>query len=376
MRFQPDQPLVELWDRYNLTEEQKWEETRKYEETMNRAYQEFIQQTIQQFALEPPCEDKTIATELFSLFDRLDVNEETRKEFECDGDALMLKAKMEQKIEILAAIAESREARMMEKKRELESILAETGEPMPNSVQLIFEKKMIDAQSMQTMDRALEAAVAKRQQILEAFETKKHVYWQLCDDTEIPSSRRQSFIDDHTECSPANIQAYDAQIKSLEQKKRENSEQIHKQEADLVQRLKAELHIPRDEKHTLIELKRLHIQMKPCVQLINQREQLLVDSETQPKLGKTVLPHVERRLLIALTRYRAQYGRDLMWDGEKYMDRLSHIHLDPCDAPAGGRKTSLLTISIPKPTTVSTLFGNAAKTPRRSMENDFSVNNM
>lgn len=361
MRFQPDGALVELWAQYRLNDEEKQEQLRKYDQAMTKAYENFVQETIDKFS-------SKAKAELFSLFERLDVTEDTRREFDCDLDAETLKPKIEQKIEILTAIAESREARMAEKKRELDSLFIEIGESMPTHLNDIFTSKRIDIQSMKSVDTAIDCARARRQQILELFEGKKHSYWQLCDETGVSSSKRQSFVNAHNEYSPENMASYDAELAKLQRQKQSHSEEIYKQEQTLIISLKNELHIPEHEDITLIELKRLHAQMKPCLQLINQREQLLSASSTQPNRAKNILPQVERRLRIALTRYRTQYGRDLKWDGEEYIKKLAHVQIIPCDTPH--RRT------LAPPTTVSTLFGNAAKTPRRSMENDLTITNI
>jgi hypothetical protein len=96
--------------------------------------------------------------------------------------------------------------------------------------------------------------------------------------------------------------------------------------------------------------------MEPFLELIQQREQMLLDIQTlgtePPKAQakkteridpkeeqhrrrlKTLLPRLERKLVTMLIEFRQVNGFDLEWDGEPYIGTLSHIILSDMEVKA------------------------------------------
>jgi hypothetical protein len=103
----------------------------------------------------------------------------------------------------------------------------------------------------------------------------------------------------------------------------------------------------------LIRMKQRFIVCQPILELIQRREEIVrefdevtadrvadrIQREKIIKRHKSMLPRIEKKLLIRLTEFRQLNGEDFMWGGSVLADELAHIQVTATELHRGRKQT-------------------------------------
>ena len=173
----------------------------------------------------------------------------------------------------------------------------------------------------------------------------------------VQEDERKQFIDSHSKLSTSNIKELEDKSNELHSEIESNItemlEEIRKEICDICkflhftdEQIEQQLVEQEDEKTTfydfekkLIELKKLSSSSQSLIQMIQQREDIINqyksidESKSDPskekikRRYKTVLPRLEKKLLIELIKFKEVHSFPSTWDGNNYEDELNHVKL-------------------------------------------------
>lgn len=360
------------------------------------------------------------------LFDILGVSENARGDFAFVGETNFSAErlhKFEQKVELLDVIIESHKKRLEILGNSIQDTCDLLDISYPEEVSSIIDSCSISEPSLkiiEKIDYELMKLKESRQKELEIKTEKLKKLWQLLD---TPQIEQEMFIDSFSSIGDSVVKAYDEEINRLIELRNQNLETIVEKQKTQIQNISADLHIKPSQvisfdntegfnllqlfNHYDVELdklKNLFSHMRPYLDLISQREELLKESDTiaestkeiaklqsqkkeiDPKViakteqarrrVKSLLPRLEKKLLIMLIEYQSTHGEDLIWDGSPYIQSLSHIMLSDVELKkARGSRKSFA--NSKRMSCFSCIFDNtmAKSFSRKSLENNKSFGN-
>lgn len=295
-----------------------------------------------------------------NYFDKIGYDASNREEFANfdNNDLSPDKEKIyNQKLNSLEEEYEERVKSIEDLESRIRNISAETKEEISPTIDQLLKSKSVNTVSYTTILDYYEDFSSLRD------ERAKHVSvlaleithcWELL---KVPEEERKKFIESHSELSIPNI-------KELEDKSIELHSQIESNITEMLEEIRKEildvcqfLHFTQeqideqlvdqeDEKTTfysfekkLIELKKLSSSSQSIIQMIQQREDLIQqyksidESKNDPsnekikRRYKTVLPRLEKKLLIELIKFKEIHSSPFTWDGKIYEDELNNVKL-------------------------------------------------
>ncbi|OHT03194.1 hypothetical protein TRFO_29502 [Tritrichomonas foetus] len=329
----------------------------------------------------------SIQKQMESLFDQLGVKD--RGDFAEVGDDDFSNERLEKfqkKLQEMKQEVKSRREVFKQKSSNVNELLTQLGEPMPADILSIFDSNNITDASFKTINnfvRDLEREKEKR--ISEMSEIANEIT-RLWDLLQIQNDERQKFLQSHSTLSHAEIESCNRELvhlRTLRNRRLPELIEIQKQQiVGILDYLQSEEPIPvydeadpeRAFKFYEEELSKLEAEkklMSPYIDLINQREEFMAELEDLQKSAaevaksqgkkpinmkkqnkdeqsrrriKSLLPRLEKKLLLLLIEYKEENGQDLIWKGENYIQNLQHIILSDVEinrAKKGQRKKSM-----------------------------------
>ena len=332
-------------------------------------------------------EMERIFSEISTLYDTLGIPKEARGDCSelgsTDYSTKRLNEFQQLKRQLTEEIA-NRSKKLIEFNSELAKISVELEVDIPDQLISIFTSNILTDDAFALIESTLQEFRAVREeriQKLEIIATKIYHLWKLLS---ISEEEQKAFLETHSNVGTKSIQEANSELERLiDLRNARLPSLIQKQEAE-IQAVSDYLKVPisakpsgtpleifqKNEK-TLEHLTILKKNMEPYLELINQREELLkeqdilsaeaakiaksngkiiVDPKKQNKdeqalrRCKNLLPRLEKKLYMMLIEYKTHQNEELMWDGEPYINKLSHIHLSDVEmkkARGSSRKKSI-----------------------------------
>jgi hypothetical protein len=356
-----------------------------------------------------------------SLFERLQIPIDDRGEFAVIGDCDYTDARMNR----FAQAAESLQKEVYSRTAILDGIynsltnLSEQLElPIPDAAVILHRNRDISPNSLSEMECCRDAMIERKNLREAEVCSKKREITKLWNILKVPAETQKKFLSQYSNLSARVVEAFTKELRRLETEREEHLAEIIENQRAEIARLLTEVNLP-DCKITeaniegkdlgttydildkrIEYLNELYKEQKPCIDLIRQREDLLLESKElhdkatrveemrrqkkniDPKLInrieqgrrriKSLLPRLERKLLLMLIEFEVSSKNHFEWNGKPYIDNLSHIKL--CDVEIikakSGRKKSLV---IHARQSVSSVCKKPYE--RRSMENSRKFEN-
>lgn len=321
-----------------------------------------------------------------ALFDRLEIEE--RGEFAAVGDVDFTDARIQRfadKVKELTAAVDERLQTMKDHQTCCEALAKKLEVPAPT-----FNCDDISAMSMKQAEE-YEAGLIKMTKMREdLIDQKKSEITKLWNILDVPTSERRKFTSSFKTIGASVVQSYTDEIQKLQKQRQEHLPEIVEQQKLKIKQLEEEMHLTPEqiekvdtdgkdvnEAYEILDARydavhEMYISMKPFIELITERSQLLSEMEQLDKSQKAVeraikkkkpvdqkqinkdeqarrrirslLPRLEKKLLIMLVQYQANKGHEFTWDGLPYAEQLAHIKLSESElrqAKSQNRKRSL-----------------------------------
>lgn len=355
----------------------------------------------------------SIQKQLDSLFEQLEIKDKGEfaevGDFDFSDDRL---SKYQKKLKEVKEEVNSRSEKMREKKNTVKELLKELGETTPSDILIIFDNSSITDASFKevsTFIHDLEQEKAKRFAKLTEIANEIMRLWDLL---KVSNKERQRFLHSHSTLSNAEIES------SINE--RERLRELRNQKLpELIVSLKEKIHEIADylqisensiasfdetdpEKAFKLyedELQKLEDEKKrksPYIDLISKREELLAemeeltrqaqkadklevkgklldkkkqnkDEQTRRRI-RSILPRLEKNLLLMLIEFKEDNGDEFLWKGEPYVQNLSHIRLSDVEISRAKKKNSRKKSIQPKKDVIN-IIGEKGY-PRRFSENN------
>lgn len=336
--------------------------------TVSSAYNEFrskCQKKIDKFE-----ELQRVVT---SLYDQLNISVENRGEFAELGELDFTKDRasryneeishLREEIQRRQSLVESTVALIQDLSKQLEV-------SMPELAISIMNSPKINDKTINDLNNCLADLQKMKSMRVEEIHNLRTVVMKLWAMLGTPKPIRERFTNSFKTFGATVIQSYNEEIARLLQQRIAKLPEIVEKQKNEIKRLYDEMHYETqpsfpskgdlnavyEELEQRIEgLKEQYQEMKPLIDQINQRVDLLNESEQNqadlakiehlqtkkkdidPKFlhqveqsrrhVKSILPRCEKKLLMALIEYKANHGHDFMWDGQEYVNSLTHIKL-------------------------------------------------
>jgi hypothetical protein len=179
--------------------------------------------------------------------------------------------------------------------------------------------------------------------------------WCLLD---VGEDARQNFLQAHSTLSAAVIESCAKEIESLVGLRAQMLPTLIREQDERIEWFLSTLHVirPRAERgedlqatfdrneEELKDLTELHRKMEPFLEMIGQREAVLLElqnaakgdpkDEQRKRRMRALLPRLEKKLYLMLVEFREVNGRDLEWEAESYINGLAHIRLSEVEIKA------------------------------------------
>ncbi|OHS98938.1 hypothetical protein TRFO_34701 [Tritrichomonas foetus] len=354
------------------------------------------------------------------LFDRLKIKE--RGDFSTVGDDDYTDAratKFEQKLNALKNEVKNRENILEKLNKETNALSASLELEIPEDVISVFTQKLITNEALKIANDH-QAELHKKKEVRDAeISSRIAILNKLWNIFHITQAERNRFINSFTTVSDSVVKAYDEEISRLKEQREEKLPEIVEQQKVDIKNLEAELHMTGDqiveipiegknlnEVYDLLDqrfeiLTKEFNEVKPIIDSIQQREELLKETQElnesarkmelalkkkkqidQKKAAKdeqsrrrikSLLPRIEKKLLVLLIEYQTRKEADFLWDGREYIQELEHIKLSDVElqkAKGLNRKKSLTSRRTSHISALANIAANPKKgTTRKSLEN-------
>jgi hypothetical protein len=356
------------------------------------------------------------------LYDQLDIPVESRSEFHEVGESDFTIARIQRFKDVIKAMQNEIGARQKTLTQVLESIrthCAELEVPSPDIAVTAAESTDVKNSTLQEL-RNVQTSLTLAKEGREAeLAREKTLLMKLWNSLKVPADERTQFMASFTNIGEGTVHGYASEVERLtEQRQLRLGDIIAEQQVE-IQQLNAQLHCTTDPVDASnpdlnavydvldakIESKQRELaEVKGLIGMIGQRSELLqelhelvesarkveearakkkevdqkqIQKDEQAKRRiKSLLPRLEKKILVAVIEYQSAKGCDFLWEGAPYVQQLSHIKLSDTEqrqakAPkkdAASRRTSHFPVKAPD--------APQAKGPiRRSLENTKSCAN-
>ena len=333
------------------------------------------------------------------MFNRLDIHE--RGEFEAIGDNDFSDSRLsrfEEKLKELSTEISAREEKLRKLYDESCQFAQKLEVEIPVNIQAINTGCLITFDSIQALEQ-FHQNIQKRKETRDAeILARQNILNKLWNIFHTPQSERHSFINSFKTISDSVLTKYDEEISRLKEQREEKlPEIVKKQKADIKQ-LEKDLNMTEeqinhiengqlaDSQNELRDLNEVYDSLdqiyetlmkeyndvKSIIESIKQREELRKEKEEldeeQKKMEiaikkkhpidqkkaakdeqsrrriKSLLPRIEKKLLVNLIEYQTKKGRNFTWGGIEYINELSDIKLSDVElqkAKGKGRKPAM-----------------------------------
>jgi hypothetical protein len=312
-------------------------------------------------------------SEVSSLFSKLEIPEQDRGEFATLGCQDYTTTRLQRFTETRKLLREqvtARQDELAKRHASIQNLSAELEVAVPDDVTAAAQALDISTETMKKVVEC-EANLKATKQLREAeIDRRKAVIARLWEALNIPTEERASFVTEPATLGESILDAYANEIAKLKARREEHLPEIIRGQLAEINRLEAEMHQPLTQismegqdanqvSETLEgifdSLKAEESEVKSCIELIEQRSELLKDleelngsaklieearlkkKEVNPKKVnkdeqarrriRSLLPRLEKKLLMALHEYQASKEREFLWDGRPYVEHLAHIRL-------------------------------------------------
>lgn len=371
-------------------------------------------------------------SECQKMFDRLEIKAEERGEFGvvCNTDYTNERlVRFEEKFNSLKSEIGNREKVIQSFALESTDISNALEISIPQNLLELYQSKAITNEALETAEAFQKELLLKKETREKELATKLATLHKLWNIFHLPQSERNAFISSFTTIGDKVVQAYDEQILRLKEQREEKLPEIVEQQKEDIQKLERDLNLI-DSQIEIIEtegkdlnlvydlldqrfeaLSSEYNDVKPIIESIQQREELIKENDEidenarkleakqkkkktqvvvdQKKVAKdeqakrrikSLLPRIEKKLLVLLIKYQTQKGREYLWGGEEYIHNLDHIKLSDVElqkakgihkkkTPPSSRRTSYF------PERPAPVEGGKKHVVRRSLENKPCIGN-
>jgi hypothetical protein len=254
--------------------------------------------------------------------------------------------------------------------KEIAIFSAELEVEIPNAIVNIFATNSLNHSSISEVTEYSQRLQTLREERIEQISGMAAEIMKLWCVLGVDPQHQQEFLQAHSTVSTSVVEACMKEIQRLNELQAERLPLLIKDQVLQIRQYRSTLHILGSErqnegelreifetnKEELKNLAALHHKMEPFLELIQQREQMLLEVQTQkpeqPKITgkkservdpkeeqrkrrlKALLPRLERKLMTMLIEFREVNGFDLEWDNEPYIGTLSHVILSDMEVKA------------------------------------------
>lgn len=280
---------------------------------------------------------------------------------------------MEKKVKELNDESNSRKDVLLKLNHDLSTLSSELEIEIPNEIVAVFAENSLLIESISKVQRyvkTLSDLKASRVKDISAIVNKIKQLWEILETDE---EEQQAFFNAHSTLGLSVVESCVHVLESLQMKRNEQLPKLISTLRERIYQTCLEMHQEfneidendYDKQDELFEeyqkeyerIEQIKYHMHPFLEVINQREEMINEMNRLEKLKKpspkddqakrrmkSLLPRHEKKLVLMLTEYKEEFGYDLMWDGEAYINKLSHIRLSDLEiktSKAKGRKQSL-----------------------------------
>jgi hypothetical protein len=311
--------------------------------------------------------------EVSALFSKLEIPEEDRGEFAKRGADDYTATRLHRFTETRKLLREqvnTRQEELAKRHASIQTLSVELEAAIPDDVTLAFQSGDISTKAMQKVVEC-EANLNATKQLREAeIDQQKSTLCRLWDALKTSATDRESFTNQLSTLGESVLDAYANEISKLKAQREEHLPEIINAQLAEINRIEAELHRPvtqitiegqdANKVYDILEgicdsLKAEQNELKPFLDLITQRIELLKELDELNESAKlmeearlkkkevdlkkvnkdeqarrrirSLLPRLEKKLLIALLEYQTNKEQDFVWDGQPYVEHLVHIKL-------------------------------------------------
>jgi hypothetical protein len=311
--------------------------------------------------------------EVSSLFTKLEIPEDDRGEFAtlgCEDYTALRLQRFTETRKLLHEHVTTREGELSKRQASIENLSRELEAEIPDDIALAFQARDISAETLRKVAECEVNLKATKQLRESEIDRQKLVLLRLWDALKISAPERDSFANQWPTLGDSVLEGYANEITKLKAQRQEHLPEIIRAQLAEINRIEAELHRPLtqfaiegQDANTLYDiLERIfdglqaeQSELRPLLELIAQRTELLKElddlnesakllEETRLKKKevdlkkvskdeqarrriRSLLPRLEKKLLIALLDYHANKEQEFLWDGQPYVEHLGHIKL-------------------------------------------------
>ena len=337
-------PEKEIGEIRNIEQNSTWKNTAEKLQFYQNKYDSVISQR------------KGAFEEIFKLvsehFDQLGIKPEERGEFQEIGTKDLSNARLErfkQKDLELAQIYETSKLQYLDKINQINELLKILGLETTEEIENLKSVTVYSPENFEKCDneiKKLAEVVDEKKKEIGALAVRLTSLWDVLN---TPDSEKQEILA-QTDLSDASIQVVKDALAKYEAEKDERIGELIEVLINEIKTLGASLHllpsniedlIEREDQddheyydklsNIVISLRKLLIKEKHCLEMISQREEIIKNSNENPKdekakmRRKSVLPRLEKKLKIALEDFYDENKENLMYDGVPYIDQLSNV---------------------------------------------------
>ncbi|KAH0789634.1 hypothetical protein GPJ56_006136 [Histomonas meleagridis] len=385
---------------------------------LNNEYSMFIKQHAEMLD-----KFKSVQKQINELFDQLEI--EDRGEFKEIGKSDFSKERLsryEAKISQLNSEISTRKNQFQTLEKEIRSISREIEEEIPPSILTILTQKKVSVQSINELHDHKDILLQTREQYQAEYQDKLKTLQKLWNILDIPQKERDSFVKTLKTVGKKTLSKIDTLINDLKGLRESKLPQIIKTQQEEISKLEKELHLSEEEiEENPIDPENINDfydwldqryetlsqkakELKPVIELIKQREDLVQQNEQlmeenkktkDPKNQKkpidqkqvakneqmcrrikSLLPRIEKKLMLALVEYKSRKGAAFLWDGKPYEDQLAHIKLSNTEIHQATAHKKSISSSSMRGSQVLLSTRSSMKMPKKNMENNRSIGNV
>jgi Ca2+-binding EF-hand superfamily protein len=357
----------------------------------------------------------SLQSEVSALFSKLEIPEEDRGEFgkvDCDDYTVGRLQRFTETSRLLQEQVQTRQEELTKRHSSIQELAGKLEVSVPDYVTIAFQASDISTETMKKVVEC-EANLIATKQLREAeINRRKTSLTRLWDALKVPQSERQEFLAKQSTIGETALDAYANAIGRLKTQREEHLPEIIRAQLSEINRIESELHrtltqivIEGQDANTVYDtlenvldtLNAEYIELRPFVEMINQRTELLSEADElneaakkleearakkkeidQKKLNKdeqarrrirSLLPRLEKKLLLSLLEYQVNQEKDFLWDGQPYVEQLGHIKLSDIELRQAKFTRKKSVSSSRRISQLGPVEDVAKKNSRRSLEN-------
>lgn len=325
------------------------------------------------------CQDRKdkmvyLMNELDKSFNALGIDKNERGEFAELGETdftLERISRMQEKLHELQIEKQKRIEIVQKLKEKITSLACELSLTVEEDITTYLRKCVVTESSIQSLRECKRRLKNIREERVKSISKMAIEIYHLWDLLEVGEEERNRFLRRHSTLGIDVINSCQSEIKRLSASKEEKLQSLIDSQREELNSLWEFLHIPKKDRvviqqmknkneefsqieKEILKMKEIKLEFYDILTLIHQREEILKNwnecknassdpnrlisrthegakrlmREAQSRTDyKTTLPKLEKKLLATLIEHKNSSGKDFMWDGEPYINKLSHVSL-------------------------------------------------